>query len=61
MACHFIDSDTMSGNSDIMRDSSKSVSIKILTNMKVIYSDVKSGTIIISTSFCNLSINVAQV
>ena len=41
MVYHFIDNGTMLGNNNIMRDSSKSVSIKILTNMKVIYSDVK--------------------
>lgn len=48
MACHFIDNDIISGNNDVMTDSSKSASIKIFTDMKVFHSDIKSGTILFS-------------
>ena len=53
MACHFTDSDIMSGNNDVMADSSKSVGIKIFTNVKVIYSDIKSGTIFFHVKFAS--------
>ena len=33
---------------------------KIFANVRVIYSDIKSETITVSTTLCKLSINIAQ-
>ena len=55
----------MSGNYDVMTDSSKFNFVdilKVFTNtMKVIYSNIKSETIILSTPFHKLSVNIGQV
>ena len=71
MLCHFIDHDVMLGNFDVLVDLQNlfglcSINLfnfadisKFFTNMKVIHSDMKNETIIISTSFRKLAMNIA--
>ena len=65
MICRFIDSQEV-GKLDVMTDSSKSVKFmqhkrfqfcwyfKIFMNVKIIYADIKSETVIVSISFQKL-------
>ena len=67
VTCCFVENDVMSGNYEVMMECSiKFFSFadfgKIFTNIiEVMYLDIKSKIVIVSTPFCKLSIYIVKV